>query len=304
MDYQYYWCDVFTEQLFGGNPLVVFPNAEGLTTEQMQKIAREFNISETVFVFAPENPKNTRSLRIFTPKEEIPFAGHPTVGTAYILGAIAQIPTKDHLTKIILEEKVGEIPVTIINKNGKPCYSQLTVSAKPELGPLPPPRKTLAKLLSLEIEDLLDGKDHPQAISCGLPFLFIPLINQSALQRIQLKRELWQELLADFWAPHVYVFTYETGKTDGQIRSRMFAPGLGIDEDPATGSAATALGTYLAMRESTPQGTLIWQIEQGIEMGRPSNLQVEVDKENGDIKEIRVGGASVLVGQGTLTLDD
>lgn len=303
MTYQFYWCDVFTNQLFGGNPLVVFPDAQGISNDQMQKIAREFNISETVFVFPPHNPKNSYRLRIFTPKGEIPFAGHPTVGTAYILAAIAHIPTKNEITKIIFEEQVGEIPVTIISKNGKPVYTQLTVSSRPEIGPPPPSPEKLAHLLSLETRELLvEGKDHPQAISCGLPFLLIPLVGQNALKRAQLKSEMWQKLLAEYWAPHIYLFTYDTenGQSDHQICARMFAPKLGIDEDPATGSAASALAAYLALRQPTTDGTLTWDIKQGVEMGRPSSLQIEVDKKDGQISAIRVGGASVLVSQGIL----
>jgi trans-2,3-dihydro-3-hydroxyanthranilate isomerase len=303
MTYQFYWCDVFTNQLFGGNPLVVFPDAQGISTDQMQKIAKEFNISETVFVFPPHNPKNNYRLRIFTPGGEIPFAGHPTVGTAHVLAAIAHISIQNELTKIILEEQVGEIPVTIVSKNGKPVYTQLTVSSRPEIGPPPPSPENLANLLSLETGDLLVGeKDYPQAISCGLPFLLIPLTEQNALKRAQLKLEVWQKLLAEYWAPHIYLFTYDNqdGESDHQIRARMFAPKLGIDEDPATGSAASVLAAYLALRQTTTDGTLTWEIKQGIEMGRPSSLQIEVEKKNGQIAAIRVGGASILVSQGTL----
>ncbi len=304
MSYKYYWCDVFTEEIFGGNPLVVFPNAEGLSTAKMQQIAREFNISETVFVFPPKNPKNTRCLRIFTPNSEIPFAGHPTVGTAYILGLISAIPLENDLTKIILEEKIGEIPVSIISKNGKPIYTQLSASQLPEIGKNPPSVNILAELLSLETTDLLQEKDHPQAISCGLPFLFIPLVNQNALKKAQLKREIWVKELSNYWAPHLFLFTYETELPNSKISARMFAPGLGIDEDPATGSAATALAGYLATRDRTVDGTLHWQVEQGFFMGRPSILQVEADKKQGEITEIRVGGTSVLVSEGKLTINN
>jgi trans-2,3-dihydro-3-hydroxyanthranilate isomerase len=298
MSYKYYWCDVFTEQKFGGNPLVVFPNAEGISAQEMQQIAREFNISETVFVLPPKNPKNTCRLRIFTPNSEIPFAGHPTIGTAYILGLISAIPLENDLTKIIFEEKIGEIPVSIISKNGKPIYTQLTASQLPEIGEKPPDISILAELLSLETSDLLIGEDYPQAISCGLPFLFIPLVNQAALQKAKLGREVWQQELANYCAPHIFLFTYETVFPSSHIAARMFAPGLGIDEDPATGSAATALAGYLAMRSPTVDGTSHWQVEQGLAMGRPSILQVEADKQQGQITEIRVAGASVLVSEG------
>ena len=141
---RFYWCDVFTKEKFGGNPLVVFPNAQELTTEKMQKIAKEFNLSETVFVFPPTNTLNCCRLRIFTPNHELPFAGHPTIGTAYILAATGQIPLEKEITKVIFEEGVGEIPITIFSKNKKPIYTQFTAAKLPEIGPEPPSINILA----------------------------------------------------------------------------------------------------------------------------------------------------------------
>ncbi len=300
--YKYYWCDVFTEEKFGGNPLVVFPDARGVSTQQMQKIAKEFNLSETVFVLPPENPQNFCRLRIFTPNNELPFAGHPTVGTAYVLAAIGQIPLENEVTKIIFEEGVGDIPITIFSQDKKPFYTQLTAAKLPEIGSAPPSIDILANLLSLEITDFLQADDYPQAISCGVPFLFIPLVNRDALKRAKLNQEIWQKFLAEYWAPHIYIFTYETELSDSHIRARMFAPALGIVEDAATGSAATALAGYLGFRNSFQEGILKWQIEQGFFMGRPSILQVEADKKAGKITQIRVGGASVLFSQGNIYL--
>jgi trans-2,3-dihydro-3-hydroxyanthranilate isomerase len=302
MKYKFYTADVFTDRLFGGNQLAVFPEGEGLSPEQMQQIAREFNLSETVFVFPPETAQGTRRLRIFTPAAEIPFAGHPTVGTAYILAAIAEITLEGEETTIIFEEGVGQVPVKIRAKNVQPYYSELTAAQLPEFGPPPPSSPDLAKMLSLEVSELLEGENSPQAVSCGLPFLFIQVRNREVLGKIQLNRELWKKLLSSYWAPSVYVFTDDPELKGSDLRSRMFAPALGVEEDPATGSAATALAGYLSIRHPLTDGTLHWTVEQGFEMGRPSLLKVEADKQQGLIREIRVGGASVLVSEGVMTV--
>lgn len=302
MRYQFYTADVFTDRIFGGNPLAVFPNAEGLTAEQMQKIAREFNLSETVFVLPAQSSDCTYNLRIFTPTSELPFAGHPTVGTAYILAAIGAISLQGDLTNIVFGEGVGPVPVKIRAEAGKPVYTELSAAKMPEFGPEPPSLKKLAQMLSLEVSDLLTGENSPQAISCGVPFLFIPLRNREALKLARIDRSIWQQLLASYWAPNVYLFTYDCELANSDLRARMFAPGIGVEEDPATGSAATALAGYLGIRHPARDGILTWLVEQGWEMGRPSLLYIEADKKNNAIEAIRVGGSSVLVSEGTMEI--
>jgi trans-2,3-dihydro-3-hydroxyanthranilate isomerase len=303
MRYQFYTADVFCDRIFGGNPLAVFPQAQGLSGEQMQKVAREFNLSETVFVLPPETAQGTRRLRIFTPTSELPFAGHPTIGTAYVLAAIGEIASED-TTNIVFEEGVGAVPVKIITQAGKPVYSELTAAQLPQFGSPPPAVAELASMLSLETADLLNDKDYPQAISCGVPFLFIPLRDRTALAKAKLNRDRWQQLLSNYWTTSVYIFCYDPELPGSSIRARMFDPAFGIEEDPATGSAATALAGYLGSRDRTSDGTLKWAIEQGFEMGRSSILQVEADKTNNQIQEIRVGGASVLVSEGVMEIPE
>ncbi|NJK50417.1 PhzF family phenazine biosynthesis protein [Candidatus Gracilibacteria bacterium] len=302
MRYQFYTADVFSDRIFGGNQLAVFPKAEGLTPEQMQKVAKEFNFSETVFVFPPETPQGTRRLRIFTPAVELPFAGHPTVGTAYILGAIGEIILQEDVTTIIFEEGVGAVPVKIRTEQGKPVYSELTAAKLPEFGLQPPSIAELASMLSLEPSDLLDEDNAPQAVSCGLPYLFIPLRDREVLGRVKLNQERWKQLLSNYWASSVYVFCYDPELKGSDVKGRMFDPGYGIAEDPATGSAAAALAGYLGIRNQLTDGTLKWVVEQGFEMGRPSILHVEADKENNQIKAVRVGGSSVLVSEGIMEI--
>jgi trans-2,3-dihydro-3-hydroxyanthranilate isomerase len=300
MPYQFYTADVFTDRPFSGNQLAVFPKAEGLNETIMQQIAAEFNFSETVFVFPPLNSKIDRQLRIFTPSGEIPFAGHPTIGTAFVLTKIASIPLQGEETEIIFQEGVGKVPVKVKARDNQPVYAELQAPSAPEFKHDTPNIADLAQILSLEVTELITEEYQPQAVSCGLPFLFIPLRNLEALGKARINQPAWESILSSFWASQVYPFC-AVGKN--KWRSRMFAPGLGIKEDPATGSAATAFAAYLANRESDLNGSWRWTIEQGIEMGRPSLLKASADKENGVIKEIRVGGTAVILTAGTMLVD-
>ena len=301
-EYSYYTADVFTDQVFGGNPLAVLPDARGLDARTMQLIAREFNYSESVFVLPPDDPAHTRRLRIFTPASEMPFAGHPTVGTAFVLAATGALPLTGDLTRIVFEEGVGPVPVAIRARNGVPEYTQLSAAKMPEFGPEPPPLDEIARVFSLQPNDFLGGEYAPQAVSCGVPFLFAPLVSRAALARIRLDRAAWERSLAGFWAPEVFLFSFKTERSTSDLHARMFAPKLGIAEDPATGAAATALAGYLSQRDHSSASQLRWVVEQGFEMGRPSILEVEADRQGETVTAIRVGGASVMVSSGVLSL--
>jgi trans-2,3-dihydro-3-hydroxyanthranilate isomerase len=295
--------DVFTSRPLEGNPLAVFPDARGLSDNLMQRIAREFNLSETVFVLPPDEPQHTRCLRIFTPKAELPFAGHPTVGTAYVLAALGEIPLTGAETRIVFEERVGPVPILIRSEEGRPVFTQLSAAKLPEEGPTPPDASELAEMLSLAPDDVLSrGEDHPQGFSCGVPFLFIPLRSRDALRRARLRVDVWEEILLGGWAREVFLFCREPELPGSHIRARMFAAELGVGEDPATGGAVSALGGYLGIRAPETDGTLAWIVEQGFEMGRPSLLHLEVDKRGGEITAVRVGGSSVLVSEGTMAI--
>ena len=298
MTYSYHTADVFTDTPFGGNQLAVLPDAAGLTDEQMLAITREFNLSETVFVFPPDDPKNTRRLRIYTPSGELPFAGHPTVGTAYVLAQTGEITLTGEETRIIFEEGVGPVPVLIRARAGKPVFTQLSAARIPERRPASIDAAGLAEVLSLDPSDIRSDEPFvPEAVSVGVPFLFVPLRSIDALGRARVREDVWERSLKKSWAPDIYLFV-ETG--DGVVRSRMFGPKVGVSEDPATGSAAAGFGGYLAARSKTRDGTLKTLIHQGVEMGRPSRLEVETDVVGGEVKAVRVGGASVLVSSGQL----
>lgn len=298
--FRFITADVFTDRRFAGNQLAVFPDAASLSDEQMFAVAREFNFSETVFVLPPHEESHARRLRIWTPGGEIPFAGHPTVGTAHVLAAIGEIPLAGAETHIVFEETVGPVPVTIGADDGRPVWARLSVAKLPEVGPPAPSRATLAEMLSLEVGDVLGGQWSAQAVSCGLPFLFVPLRDRDAVSRARVRLDKWEPALANAWASMLFVFSRDAERAGFDVHARMFAPGISVPEDPATGSACAALGGYLASRDARPAGTLTWRVEQGVEMGRPSEITVEVDKAGGQVTGVRVGGPSVLVSEGRI----
>jgi trans-2,3-dihydro-3-hydroxyanthranilate isomerase len=302
--FAYCTADVFTDQPFGGNQLAVFPDARGIPEHRLLDVTREFNYSETTFVYPPENAGNTRRVRIFTPGGEVPFAGHPTVGTAHVLAAIGEIPLTGDTTRIVFEENVGPIPVTIRARDGQPVFAQLSVAKLPELGPPPPSRETIATVLGLDASELLGDAWAPQSFSCGLRYLFVPLRDRAAVARARVKLDDWERTLVGTWAPELFVFAAGGERTGTDFRARMFAPGLSVPEDPATGSACAALAGYLAARDPrrTSDGTLRWIVEQGFEMGRPSILEVEADLVRGAVTAVRVGGATVMVCRGTMEI--
>ncbi len=302
MRVRYVTADVFTDRRFGGNQLAVFPDAREIPDELMLPITREFNYSETTFVLPPSDPRHTRRVRIFTPEREMPFAGHPTVGTAHVLAHLKEVLLTGTVTRVVFEEGVGPVPVTIHEEAGLPTFSQLSVAKLPEFGAPPPSRAALAEMLSLQPDDLTEGEYAPQSVSCGLPFLFVPLRDRAAVGRARIKMDVWERVLRDYWTREVFVFAFDPERPGSDVRARMFAPGLNVFEDPATGSACAAFGGYLASRDARRDGTRRWVVEQGFEMGRPSILEVETDKNAGEISGVRVGGRSVVVCEGTIEI--
>ncbi|HMC57303.1 MAG TPA: PhzF family phenazine biosynthesis protein [Gemmatimonadaceae bacterium] len=295
--------DVFTSTPFGGNQLAVFADARGIPERAMQPIAREFNFSETTFVLPPSDPRHTRAVRIFTPGGELQFAGHPTVGTAFALAWLGLVPLREGETAIVLEEGVGPVPVSIRSKDGKtPDFATLSVAQLPQVGPQPPGIPALARALGLDPGDLLSGEQSPQGLSCGTPFLFVPVRDRAALGRCRVRADEFEAVMGKYWTKEVFVFCDDPELQGSTHRARMFAPLIGVAEDPATGSACAAFGGYLANRDARRDGTLRWVIEQGFEMGRPSIMELQVDKKAGQLTGVRVGGNSVLITRGELTL--
>ena len=288
--------DVFTDQPFGGNPLAVLPDARGLSTDQMQRLAREFNLSETVFVMPPEKPEHDKHVRIFTPAREMPFAGHPTIGTAMVLASLGEFDLSGEETGIAFDMAAGTVPVTIRLEDGRPRSAMLTAPKSPELRPAPD-LDLLADLLSLERDDLIQA----EAASVGLPFLIIEVRSLEALADVRIDTLTDAKLGDDAWAIFPFVFARTDGR-DSDFQARMFAQREGIPEDPATGSAAAAFGGWLGHHDPMQDGTISRVIAQGVEMGRPSRLEIEVDKKGGEVTAVRVSGSAVLISEGEILL--
>jgi len=295
--------DVFTDRAFGGNQLGVFPDAAHLPTALLQRIAGEMNIAETVFLGPPTSPDAAARVRIFTPRVELPFAGHPTVGTAIYLAGRSGSPSSEVVT-LVLEEGVGPVPVEVRFEHGRPSFARFTTAILPEHRPAPHGREDLAALVGVAPEDLDVAGLTPELVSCGLPYYIVPLRSLDAVRRATLDLGRWRRTLEGAWAHHVYVFTLEAEGTGVDVHVRMFAPGSGVAEDPATGSAAAALGGYLAAADGRVSGRLAWTVEQGLEIGRPSLLHVEADREDGETTAVRVGGRAVAVSEGVMTVPD
>jgi len=301
MRYPFWTADVFTDRAFAGNPLAVVGDATGLSTDQMQTIAREFNLSETTFVLPPESAEQTFRLRIFTPATELAFAGHPTVGSAFVLAAAGRVKLAGEVTRIVFGENVGPVRVDIRARGGRPVSAQLHAARVPEWGPPAPAREALAAALEIDPADILaTDEDHPASLSCGTPFLFVPLRSIDAVRRARINPRAWDTNLTTPWTEAVFFFSHQAEAADATVHARMFAPTFGVREDPATGSAAAAFAGYLARRYKLVNGTGRWVIEQGVEMGRPSRMEVEADAVNGVITAVRVAGPAVIIAEGHL----
>ncbi len=298
---RYVTLDVFTPTPFGGNQLAVFPDARGIPDASLLDITREFNYSEVTFCYPPEDAAHTRRVRIFTPGGELPFAGHPTIGTAAAL-ALREGALPEGTGRFVLEMGVGPVRVDVRVESPSRAWAELSVAKLPELGPHAPTLNTLAEILSLDAKDLLGGALSPQAASCGVPFLLIPLRSLDALARARVRMDRWDQTLKRFWAPMMFLAARDEERGPHHWRARMFAPGINVPEDPATGSAVAAFGGWLAMKDAKAEGAFAWTVDQGIEMGRPSHLTVSVDKAAGAVTAVRVAGQAVLVSEGRLLL--
>ena len=294
---RFYTLDVFTTERFGGNPLAVVPDATGLTTEQMQTIAREFNLSETSFVLPPR-ADGTHHVRIFTPASELPFAGHPTVGTALLLNELDGKASTGQ--RLVFEEGVGNVIVEVRCEGGT-CFAELEVAQPVEVRPSPLNVNGLAALLSLSPSDIDVNAPAPTAASCGVRFLLVPLASVDALARSRLDLTRWAADLQNTWAPQVYPYVLIDGRAGGNVRVRMFSPAFGIPEDPATGSAAAAFAAFMASLDPNA-GDRKWTIQQGIEMGRPSTLYARSARRADGSTGVYVGGHAVRVSEGSLLL--
>ena len=299
-EYRFFQADVFTDRPFTGNPLAIFPEAEGLTSEEMQSIAKEMNLSETTFVLPPTDLKARFRLRIFTPASELPLAGHPVVGTCFVLAERGMIPLEEGTNRIFQECKAGVLPVDIVVRGGKVEEVVMTQSP-PRFFDEYDNRVLLAAAVGLPESELLPDGLPAQVVSTAVPQLIVPAASLHHFGRIELDLAAMRQVLRETESDCFMIFTRECVQAEGTVHARMFAPALGVVEDPATGSAAGALGAYLVKHglvEAKPTARIL--VEQGYEMGRPSAIHVEVDADESGPKEVRVGGKAVEVAEGNL----
>jgi trans-2,3-dihydro-3-hydroxyanthranilate isomerase len=297
----YHRVDVFTDRAFGGNPLAVFTNGRGVDSETMQAIAKEFNLSETTFVLPPDDPRHDWRVRIFTPSNELPMAGHPTVGTSFVLAREHLIRRDDVETTITLEEGVGPVPVRIEFENGEPVFAEMS-QPLPRFGPRIEDRRAVAEMLSLEAGDI-DESLPLEVVSCGVPFLYVPVRTLDAARRARPRAELIERAATDGVPPEVFVFAREVEHEGSTVHSRMFAPGMGITEDPATGAASGPLGCYLVRYGLVACDTAAEIVsEQGIEMGRPSFIKIRIECDGDPITAVKVGGQCHFMGEGFIEI--
>ena len=295
MRLRYFTCDVFTDTRFGGNQLAVLPEAGSLSDEQMRQVAREFDYSETTFVLPPR-AGHDRRVRIFTPGGEVPFAGHPNIGTAFVLATMGALGPLEEPREVVFEEEAGLVPVAVRRLSGDRIWCELTAPQALTLGATVPVASAAAAACLTEA-DIVTTAHAPLVASVGLPFVMAELTGREALARARPDLAVFEALVAEgMEEPMLHLYVRSGDEFD--VRARMFSPLDGIPEDAATGSANCALAGLLAHLDEAADADLSWRIAQGVEMGRPSVLEARAEKRAGAVERVRIGGESVLVCEG------
>ena len=297
----FHYLDVFTQTRFGGNPLAVVLDAHGLTTEQMQQIARELNLSETVFVLKSHNPAHSAMIRIFTPAKELPFAGHPTVGTAALLAELRAPGAEGEMDAlVVLEQILGVLRVGVRLRAGMPSYAEFDAPRLPaEAGTLAQV-EILAAGLGLIPSEIGFENHKPACFAAGNAFAFIPVSSLEAIGKAQVNHPHWGAAFQEQGLLGAYLYTRQCAHVGSSFHVRMFAPDMGVPEDPATGSAAVCFAGVVHKFDPLPDGTHKRTIEQGYEMGRPSSIALTLNVDGGKLTNVRIGGHAVRVAEGWL----
>jgi trans-2,3-dihydro-3-hydroxyanthranilate isomerase len=303
MALKFYTLDVFTDQRFGGNPLAVVLGADDLSDEQMQRIAREFNLSETVFVQTAARPAHSAKMRIFTPRNEIPFAGHPTIGTATLLAGLntqAHNGEKDAL--IVLEQSIGTVRVGARFRGDAAPFAEFDAPKLPAEAGMLPPVDIIAAGLGLIPSEVGFENQAPICFASGNTFAFVPVASLDAIRRARVNGSHWERAFDQQGISGVYLYTRQCEHMNSSFHVRMFAPQVGIPEDPATGSAAVGLAGVVHQFDRLPDGTHKRIVEQGYEMGRPSEIVLTLVISGGKLTTVRIGGSSVRVSEGLIEI--
>jgi trans-2,3-dihydro-3-hydroxyanthranilate isomerase len=305
MKVDYFIADAFTKQLFNGAQIAVFPNADGLSDTTMKLLARELNLSETVFVFHPETGDNKRKIRVFTPKKEVDFAGHPIIATAYVLGLCGDIPLTDTITPIVLEQNDGPIEVNITVLDGKPTFVQFASKVVSIIDRFAPTDEELASFLGIRQSELDHKKYSPRLVSCGFPYLIVPAWNYESVRQAKFNSAAWSQSIApQTAAQEILLFAPKSPFPDADFNARLLGPHIGLYEDPPIGIAMPAFASYLCSFEHTRKGTHVFAVDRGDAESRRSVINLEMDNKGHESVALRVGGGAVLFARGTIDLPD
>lgn len=303
MQLEFYTLDVFTTVRFVGNPLAVVLGADELNTAAMQTIAREFNVSETVFVQSAENPTHSAKVRIFTPSTELPFAGHPTVGTAILLAQL-RMPhvTGEQDAIVVLEEKIGTVRIGVKLREGQPGFAEFDAPKLPEQINTALAPALLAEAVGIQPSEIGFANHRPSSFSAGVPYNFLPVSSLAVIARAEVHAPRWAEAFGSGRIGNMMLYCRETIHNTAAFHARVFFPGAGVAEDPATGSAAAAFAGVVHHFDALRDGSHKQIIEQGFEMGRPSQIELGMEVLGGKLTTVRIGGSAVRVCKGEITI--
>jgi trans-2,3-dihydro-3-hydroxyanthranilate isomerase len=303
MKHQYYIADVFTREVYNGAQIAVFPNADGLSDEAMQKIANELNLWETVFVFHPGG--DLRKLRMFSPKAEVDFAGHPIIAAAYVLSLCGDIELDSPVTPVVFEQNAGQIEVNITADNSKPVFVQFTNKVSSIIDRFAPTDEELAAVLSIQQSDLDHIRYSARLVACGMPYLVVPVWKYETVRTARFNYAAWSRSTApQTAAQEILLFAPKTPYSDSDFNLRLLGPHIGHDDDPPVGAAVPAFASYLCSFEHTRKGTHTFAVDRGDANSRRSLLNIEMDHKGKAQLTLRVGGSAVIFAQGTVFLPD
>lgn len=303
MQYQYYIADVFTNKPFNGAQIAVFPHADGLDQIHMQLIASELNLSETAFVFPGPNGTDTRRVRIFSPRAEINFAGHPIIAIGHVLATIGDIKLNGKHTPFIIEQNIGPIQVNITQDDGKPVLIQFTLETQPVIDRFVPPEQQIAEILSLKESDIDTRKFYPLIVYSDQSYLIVPIKNYTAVRDAKFNYQAWSRSSAPAsMAREILLFTTQSDVNESNFHARLLGPHIGTVDDPPIGSAMPAFTGYLCSHNHIKKGTHTFVIDRGTVTGRKSILNIEMDNKQEEKLTIRIGGPARMISAGTISL--
>jgi len=301
MTLNYYIADVFTNQIFAGAQIAVFPNSESLSSEQMASIAIEMNLSETVFVSNPSGEELSRTMRVFSPLGEIDFAGHPIIATAFVLGECGDIKLADGVTPLTFTQNIGDIEVNVSATSGKVDFVQFSRKVSSIIDRFTPTIAELAELLSISPEEIDHKKYSTRLVSCGFPYLIVPVWNYETVRKAKFNFASWSLSAApQTAAQEILLFSPKTPFQDSNFNARLLGPNISVNDDPPVGSAMPAFASYLCSFDFTQQGTHTFAVDRGDDKNRRSVLNIEMDNKAEAELALRIGGEAVMVAEGKM----